>query len=490
MHEDSPTPGSDVRAGGLSRRAFVGLLGATTAGAVVAPAGSAAADERPFTPTARPDGGERPNILIVIADDLGWADLSSYGAPHISTPHLDRLASEGVRFTDGYAGSATCSPTRISLYTGRYPGRLYAGLSEPISGPDATDPRRGIPPEHPTLASLLRGAGYATAMFGKWHCGHLPWYSPLRSGWDEWLGNLGGGLDYFSKVALSGAHDLYENEVPHEDLRYYTDILTERTVEYLHRDHERPWLVNLNYTTPHWPWEGPGDKSVSDELTARATSGDRLALFHYDGGSVAKYVEMVQDMDASIGEVLQALRDTGQDRNTIVLFKSDNGGERFSYQWPLRGGKIDALEGGIRIPTILRWPAGVPAGQVSDLPVVTMDWTRTLLAVADVAPDPGYPMDGRDLSEYLWGSGQPPAEDLFWRVVDQGALRRGKWKYWVSHDVDRNVVEEGLFDLSVDQREEADLASREPAALAELRDAWNRIEETLLDYPPGAVRGR
>jgi arylsulfatase A-like enzyme len=211
-------------------------------------------------------------------------------------------------------------------------------------------------------------------------------------------------------------------------------------------------------------------------------------LFHYDGGSVAKYVEMVQDMDAAIGEVLRALRDTGQHRNTIVLFTSDNGGERFSYQWPLRGAKVDALEGGIRVPTILRWPAGVSAGQVSDVPVVSMDWTRTLLAAAGAAPDPGYPMDGRDLSDYLWGSGRPPAGDLFWRVVDQGALRRGKWKYWVSQDVDRNVVAEGLFDLSVDRREEADLARKRPALLAELRDAWNRIEETLLDYPPGAVR--
>jgi arylsulfatase A-like enzyme len=487
MNDDPSTAGPDARPGGLSRRSFVGLVGATAAGAVAVSAGTAAATEQPFTPGPRP-GGEQPNILIIIADDLGWADLSSYGAPHISTPNLDKLAKQGVRFTDGYAGSSTCSPTRISLYTGRYPGRLYAGLAEPISGPDALDPRRGIPPEHPTLASLLRGVGYATVMYGKWHCGSLPGFSPLKSGWDEWLGNFAGGVDYFSKVNSGGRYDLYENDVPHQDLRYYTHILTERAVEYVHRDHGKPWLMNLNYTTPHWPWEGPGDQTVSDELSARARGGDTRALFHYDGGSVAKYVEMVQDMDASIGEVLRALRDTGQDRNTIVLFKSDNGGERFSYQWPLRGAKIDALEGGIRVPTILRWPAGVSAGQVSDVPVVSMDWNPTLLAAAGAAPDPGYPMDGRDFSDYLWGSGRPPEGDLFWRVVDQGALRRGNWKYWVAFDVERNVVEEGLFDLSVDQREEANLLTKEPTLAAELRDAWARIEETLLDYPPGAVR--
>jgi arylsulfatase A-like enzyme len=486
VHENISDPELDSpqRPGGLSRRSFAGLVGATSVGAVAATAGPAAA-EQPFQAGGRGKQHDRPNILLIMADDLGWADLSSYGAPHIATPHLDRLAKEGVRFTDAYAGSPTCSPTRISLYTGRYPGRLHAGLSEPIV---AVNSSQGLPPEHPTMASLLQKADYATALFGKWHCGHLPWFSPLKSGWEEYLANLSGGMDYFSHIGGSGQHDLYENDVEYHDLRYYTDILTERTVEYIGRDHDKPWLLNLNYTTPHWPWEGPEDRDVSNELTARAKSGEPRVLFHHDGGSVAKYAEMVENLDTSIGEVLHALRKTGQHDNTIVVFKSDNGGERFSYQWPLRGEKLDVLEGGIRIPTILRWPAAIKGGQVSDLPVVTMDWTRTLLTVAGVDPDPSYPMDGRDLSEYLWGSGEPPAEDLFWRVVDQGALRRGKWKYWVSLDVDRNVVEEKLFDLTVDQREEADLSKRQPAVLVELRNAWNTIERTLLDYPAGAVR--
>ncbi|MEB2528810.1 sulfatase-like hydrolase/transferase [Kocuria rosea] len=487
MNQHLPNPELDSQTSrGLSRRTFAGLVGATSVGAVAAAAGPAAA-EQPFRAGGRGKQHERPNILMIMADDLGWADLSSYGAPHIATPNLDRLAKEGVRFTDGYAGSSTCSPTRFSLYTGRYPGRLHGGLSEPIA---VIDPSLGLPPEHPTLASLLRTSGYATALFGKWHCGYLPWFSPLKSGWDEWFGNLSGGMDYFSKVGSRGEHDLFENDVEYQDLRYYTDILTERTVEYIGRDHGKPWLLNLNYTTPHWPWEGPGDRAVSDELTARVKSGEPKVLFHYDGGSVAKYAEMVEHLDASIGEVLEALRKTSQHQNTIVVFKSDNGGERFSYQWPLRGEKQDVLEGGIRIPTILRWPAAIRGGQISDLPVVTMDWTRTLLAAAGVDPDPTYPMDGRDLSEYLWGTGESPTGDLFWRVVDQGALRRGKWKYWVSHDVNRNVVEEKLYDLTLDQREEVDLSKRQPAVLGQLRHAWNTIEETLLDYPEGAVRAK
>lgn len=469
---------------GLTRRSLAGLIGAGSAGAAgfaAAPASAA----RPSGVPAPTGPRQRPNLLVIMADDLGWADLSCYGAPHIATPNLDRLAQEGVRFTDGYAGSATCSPTRLSLYTGRYPGRLHAGLSEPIT---TVDPSQGLPPEHPTMASLLRAAGYATALYGKWHCGYLPWFSPLKSGWDEYLANLSGGMDYFSKIGSRGEHDLFENDVEYHDLRYYTDILTERAVEYISRDHERPWLLNLNYTTPHWPWEGPGDQGVSSELTARARSGERSVLFHFDGGSVAKYAEMVQNLDASIGIVLDGLRRSGQLDDTVVVFLSDNGGERFSYQWPLRGEKFDVLEGGIRIPTIVRWPAAIPGGRICDVPVVTMDWTRTLLAAAGVQPDPGHPMDGRDLSDLLWGSGTLPTQDLFWRVVDQGALRRGAWKYWVSHDIERSIVEEKLFDLTTDQREEADLSVRQPAVLVELRAAWDAIEQTLLDYPEGAVR--
>lgn len=482
-HPDDQDP--TVR-GTLSRRRFAaaGVLGVgtTLAGASAAPA------ETPFSAESGyehdPHGG-RPNILVIMADDLGWGDLSCFGSPHIKTPNLDRLAEQGVRFTDGYAGSSTCSPTRFSLYTGRFPGRTESGLFEPIAGTDKE--AGGLPPEHPTMASLLREAGYETVLYGKWHCGHLPWFSPLKSGWDEWLGNLSGGMDYFSKVGSSGGYDLYENDVEYRDLSYYTDILTARTVQYIERDHSRPWLMNLNYTTPHWPWEGPGDRDVSEELTARAEAGEPRVLFHYDGGSVAKYTEMVQNLDASIGTVLEALRRSGQEQNTIVLFKSDNGGERFSYQWPLRGAKWDVLEGGIRVPTILRWPARVRGRQVCDLPVVSMDWTTTLLAIGGGEPNPDYPMDGTDLSGYLL-EGRDATHDLFWRVIDQGALRRGDWKYWAEIDVDRTIIEEKLFDLSVDQREEADLAAKQPGKLAELRASWTAIERTLLPYPPGSKR--
>ncbi|PRH77340.1 twin-arginine translocation pathway signal protein, partial [Streptomyces solincola] len=416
-----------------------------------------------------------PNILFILADDLGWADLSSYGAPHIRTPHLDRLAAQGVRFTDGYSGSATCSPTRFSLYTGRFPGRTRGGLAEPIG-----NRTQGLDPDHPTLASLLKRAGYDTALIGKWHCGWLPDYSPTKSGWDEFFGNFGGALEYFSKLGQLGDYDLYEGDATYKDLRYYTTILTERAADYIsgRRHQGRPWLLNLNFTTPHWPWLTEEDEEQGAEIAAKIRSGDVLgALLHHDGGSVEKYTEMVQDLDASIGRVLAALRRSGQEENTIVVFASDNGGERFSYQWPLSGAKSSLLEGGIRVPTILRWPARVDGRQVSHQPVYSPDWTATLLELGGARPDPAYPLDGHSLAGYLLRGERVPARDLFWRVRGNRALRRGDHKYY--RDAQGR---DHLYDLAADPREQADLATTRPALLADLKSAWERTDRTLLPY--------
>ncbi|MFE0684201.1 sulfatase [Streptomyces sp. NPDC058961] len=464
----------------LSRRAFGGAVGATAAAAAVglpateAEAAEAAADpkERPFR--AAPNRhSARPNILFILGDDLGWADLSSYGAPHIRTPHLDRLARQGVRFTDAYSGSATCSPTRFSLYTGRFPGRTKGGLAEPIA-----DRSAGLDPTHPTLASLLRGAGYATALIGKWHCGYLPDYSPTKSGWDEFFGNFGGALEYYSKLGLGGEYDLYEGDAEYKDLRYYTRILTERASEYVRREHDRPWLLNLNFTTPHWPWIADGDTEESAEVVRRIKAGEPGALFHYDGGSVEKYTEMVEDLDRSVGTVLDALKRSGQERDTLVFFASDNGGERFSYNWPLSGNKASLQEGGIRVPTIVRWPSRIDGGQVSHLPNFSPDWTATLLELAGARPHPAYPLDGTSLAGYLLRGERPRERDLFWRVRGERALRRGDWKYYRGRS-----GKDQLFNLAADQREQADRATDDPTRLARLRAAWEKTDATLLKYP-------
>ncbi|KJY41357.1 twin-arginine translocation pathway signal protein [Streptomyces sp. NRRL S-444] len=465
----------------LSRRAFGTAVGATAAAAAVglgaAPAQAAqetaGPGEREFR-AARGRHSRRPNILFVLGDDLGWADLSSYGSPHIKTPNLDRLARQGVRFTDAYSGSATCSPTRFSLYTGRYPGRVAGGLAEPIA-----DKSAGLEPTHPTLASLLRDAGYATALIGKWHCGYLPDHSPTKSGWDEFFGNFGGALEYYSKLGLGGEYDLYEGDATYKDLRYYTRIITERAAEYVSRDHGgRPWLLNLNFTTPHWPWIADGDTVASAEVERRIKAGDARALWHQDGGSVEKYRQMVEDLDRSIGEVLKALERSGQANDTLIVFSSDNGGERFSYNWPLSGNKASLQEGGIRVPNILCWPARIDGGQVSRVPVFTPDWTATLLELAGARPHPAYPLDGASLAGYLLRGEKIAERNLFWRVRGERALRRGDWKYYRG-----KAGRDQLFHLAGDAREQADKAALEPARLAELRAAWEKVDAGLLPYP-------
>ncbi|MFE5946996.1 sulfatase [Streptomyces sp. NPDC056480] len=458
----------------LSRRALGGAAVGAAAGVALgatAPTTSAAAEERPFR-AATGHHAPRPNILFILGDDLGWADLSSYGSPHIHTPHLDRLARQGVRFTDAYSGSATCSPTRFSLYTGRYPGRTKGGLAEPIA-----DKSAGLEPTHPTLASLLRDAGYRTALIGKWHCGYLPDYSPTRSGWDEFFGNFGGALEYYSKLGLFAEYDLYEGDATYKDLRYYTRILTERASEYVSRDHDKPWLLNLNFTTPHWPWTADGDEKTGAEITRRIKTGDRFALFHFDGGSINKYKEMVEDLDRSVGKVLAALKRAGRERDTLVFFGSDNGGERFSYNWPLTGNKASLQEGGIRVPSILRWPARIDGGQASDLPVYSPDWTATLLDIGGARPHPAYPLDGTSLAGHLLHGKKVAERDLFWRVRGERALRRGDWKYYRG-----TSGRDQLFHLTEDAREQADQAPYETERLAQLKAAWERIDAELLPY--------
>lgn len=224
---------------------------------------------------------QSPNVVFILVDDLGWGDLSIDGQQNYRTPHLDQLATEGIRFSNAYSASPVCTPTRVSFFTGRYPGRLSIGIQEPLFGVkqvgdarEGSRPRRdriGLPPEHPTIASLLKANGYETALIGKWHCGYLPKYSPLRSGFDKFFGNLSGAIDYFRHVDTNGEPDLWEAEVPVKQIGYITDLFTERAVEYIKRPRDRPFYLSLHYTAPHWPWEGPNDIELSDRLIGRDT---------------------------------------------------------------------------------------------------------------------------------------------------------------------------------------------------------------------------
>ncbi|HKZ04847.1 MAG TPA: sulfatase-like hydrolase/transferase [Methylomirabilota bacterium] len=418
----------------------------------------------------------RPSFVFILADDLGYADLGCYGGRTPCSPELDRLATEGLRFTEGYSNSPVCSPTRFALITGRWQYRLRAGNDEPIASRHRGNPVLGLPPEHPTLPSLLRDAGYHTALVGKWHLGFLPHFGPLKSGYAEFFGPMSGGVDYFTHRDSAGHHDLFEGEMESSRQGYLTDLISDGAVELIERRRGQaaPFFLSVHYTAPHWPWETRADEAVARSL-------ERIS--HTDGGSVPTYLTMVRHMDEGIGRILRALAATGAAENTLVVFTSDNGGERFSDTWPLVGKKMDLLEGGIRVPYIARWPARVRAGGTTTQHALTMDWTATMLDAAGVAAHRDYRLDGISLLPVLERPERPIPRDLYWRMKFRGqkALRSGDWKYLLLDG------DEFLFDLSKDQRERANLARRHPERVAEMRARYAAWEATLPPIPPDAT---
>ena len=411
----------------------------------------------------------RPSFVFVLADDLGYADLGCYGGRGSCSPNLDRMAGEGLLFTDGYANSAVCSPTRFALATGRWQYRLRGGADEPIASRSRGSAILGLAPEHPTLASLLRDAGYATALVGKWHLGFPPRFGPLKSGYQEFFGPMSGGVDYFTHCDSAGRHDLYEGEEEVHRTGYLTDLLTERAISFVKRARGKPFLLSLHYTAPHWPWEARADAGESNRIGS--------SISHFDGGSLATYLEMIRAMDEGIGRLTGELEE-----NTLVVFTSDNGGERFSDNWPLVGAKMDLLEGGIRVPYVARWPARLPEGGTTAQLAITMDWVATFLDAADVAPHPDYPVDGRSLLSVLERPSSVFQRELFWRMKfrEQKAMRSGRWK-WLS--IEGN---EFLFDLSRDERERANLASREAEKFGEMRTRYAAWEAGMPPIPDDA----
>lgn len=415
------------------------------------------------------DASGKPNFLFIMADDLGYADLSCYGRQEYETPVLDGLATQGMRFTHGYANSAVCSATRVGLITGRYQYRTPAGLEEPLQNPEL-----GLDPAHPTLPSLLRERDYHTALIGKWHMGQLPNYGPLKSGYDEFWGNRGGGVDYFTHE-IGDQVDLWDGDVRIEQAGYYTDLLGDRSIEFLEarsREPARPWLLSLHFTAPHWPWEANDvlGRSESERLDHKPEA-DEIHIAHYDGGTMQTYAGMVTNLDANIGRVLERIRQLGMENNTVIVFTSDNGGERFSHNWPFTGMKTELLEGGIRVPLIVKWPGLTAPGSISHQPALSMDFMSTFLAAAGAVPHPDYPLDGVDLRPALAG-GILPQRDLFWRFwnKDQKALRRGGYKYL------KIGPNEFLFNIIDDPQERGNLKERMPELFAELKaahQAWN-----------------
>jgi arylsulfatase A-like enzyme len=389
------------------------------------------------------------------------------------------MAAEGLRFTDAYANAPVCSPTRFALITGRYQYRFRGALDEPMGAKARGRDDLGLPPGQPTLPSLLQAAGYATALVGKWHLGYRPHFGPLKSGYQQHFGPYGGAIDYFTHKDFIGVHDLYEDDQEIHPIGYVTDLFSDRAVEFIRaqRNTGRPFLLSVHYTAPHWPWT-----SRDDEPEARRIDG---RIYHFDGGSVATYRKMIHHMDEGIGRIIGALAECGMAENTLTMFSSDNGGERYSNTWPFVGQKMDLLEGGIRVPLIAHWPGVIPPGRMTAQVAMSMDWAPTCLAAAGVAADPEHPLDGIDLMAVLQRPSATIERDVFWRMKFRGqrAIRSGNWKLYSQ---DGNTF---LYDLAMDARERANLAKLQPERAAELSfryDAWAR---TMPPIPPDAYVG-
>ena len=430
-----------------------------------------------------------PNILVILSDDQGYGDLGCMGADDLATPHLDRLAASGVLFTDFYSNPPVCSPSRAALLSGRYPA--HAGVRDVLGG-HLTEV--GLPADVPTIASALQALGYATSLIGKWHLGVRPGFRPTDHGFDQWFGMLSGGVDYFSHInynlwpwdtSYNPVHDLWEDgDRVWRNGEYLTEVITEQAVATLReRDRERPFFLHVAYNAPHAPMHAP------------ARYIDR-----FGGLTPARRImaAMLAALDDGIGAIVSELDRQGVIDNTFVAFFSDNGPSRHPSNWldgsmepyygasagELKGGKTSLFEGGIRVPAIVAWPDGVPAGQVARAPVAAFDLFPTILRLAGGDPD-DYDLDGSDVLAVLADGVQTAHEALFWEFREQTAIRRGPWKLVLNgYEADHFPPDDPVFlaNLADDIGEKRNLADDEP-------DMVEALSEEALDWRAGIEVG-
>ncbi len=422
----------------------------------------------PDSPTPRV---RRPNILFIAADDLGYAELGCQGGKDIPTPNIDSLARNGIRFTNGYVSCPVCAPTRAGWITGRYQQRFGFEFNP---GPAAVaDEAFGLPLSEQTIAERLKELGYATGCFGKWHLGFRPELHPMRRGFDEFFGFLGGAHPYLPS-STKQRHALLDGFEPATKFSFTTMDFAQRAINFIERHRNKPFFVYLSFNAVHTPLEAPEDY---------------LARFkHLQNPTRRIFAAMLSALDDAVGMVLRKLRELGLEEDTLIFFISDNGGptrQTTSSNVPLRGYKGQVLEGGIRVPFLVQWTKHLPAGKVFEHPVIALDICPTILAA--VGAEVPKELDGVNLLPYLRGEKSGvPHEALFWRFGQQWAVRMGDYKL-VCSPQGLGTAEPHLFNLSEDIGETTNLAAKMPEKVQELRaayEAWNKA-----NLPPKWVRG-
>lgn len=411
---------------------------------------------------------QRPNIIYIMTDDMGYGDLSGYGRKDYSTPNLDKLASQGIKFVNAYSAGSLCTPTRAAFMTGRYPARTPVGLIEPLTG-NKSDTTFGLTPEVPSVATLMKAAGYKTALIGKWHLGSLPKHRPVKNGFDYFFGFHSGASDYISHKGHGQKHDLYENDSLVYPEGYLTDLFSQKAIEFIKEKHSKPFFLAVTYNAPHWPWQGPNDKPYDDSVDFRA------------GGSPSVYAAMMKSLDDGVGSIMKALDDEQLSNKTIVIFTNDNGGERYSNNGGLAKAKGTLWEGGIRVPAFVRWTGKINAGVITQQVAITMDWTATILAAGGAKVHPDFPLDGLDLMPILIGKKTNVERTFYWRTFQrnkQKAVRNENWKYL------QDEKGEHLFDLVADPKESNDLKEMHQDIFNKMKKIYAKWEQTVLQPIP------
>jgi len=416
-----------------------------------------------FTGAAK-ERTHKPNIILILADDLGYSDIGCFGSDYIQTPVLDRLAKQGMRFIDYHSNGAVSSPTRAALITGNYQQR--AGLEGVIN---AQEGKRiyGISSSETTMPEIFREAGYKTGIFGKWHLGYLPEFNPTYHGFDEFYGYLSGNVDYISHRDGIGRYDWWHNTDTCLDKGYVTDLITDRALEFIEQNKENPFLVYLPHEAPHFPYQGRNDNAD------RMPGND----FPMQGSRTDKkqaYKEMVEIMDENIGRVLEKLKELNLDRNTFVFFCSDNGATNQGNNGALNGFKSSLWEGGHRVPAIAWYPEKIKPGKIADTPVLSMDVLPTLLSLAGISSKNKF--DGEDFSRVLFSEKGMKERPLFWRFQNQWVVRMGNLKYMKIKEM------EYLFDLANDLNETTNLKDENPVVMRKFKSMLKDWEKEMGNY--------
>lgn len=423
---------------------------------------------------AQSQAARRPNIVLIVADDLGYGGIGAYGERELPTPHIDSIAANGVRYTSGYVSCPVCSPTRAGLMTGRYQQR-FGHEFNPGPAQDAND-TFGLPLTEITVADRLKKLGYATGMVGKWHLGYRPDYHPLKRGFDEFFGFLGGAHSFVDPLG-DRANPILRGTEAVDEKEYLTDAFAREAVAFIERRKGGPFFLYLPFNAVHAPMQ-----AAQKYLDRFASITDPLRRTH---------AAMISAMDDGVGRVLDALKKNDLTGNTLVFFISDNGGPtqvNTSRNRPLSGVKGQVREGGIRVPFLMQWPGKIRAGTVADHPVIALDIHPTAIAAAGGKLDTAMKLDGVDLVAHL-NAKTAPHEALYWRFGEQHAVRKGDWKL---ADVAGEAPQ--LYNLAKDVGEATNLAGSEPGKLAEMQkayDAWNaQLVEPLWKRPNRGAGGK